>query len=92
MRWDSDNVEAMLALSALDHSQQWAAYWKLQCAAYGPNIRAREVTSRRSGCEQTVTRWPRYAGIGQIPSKQSQFGDLICRVGVIDRGFKKPEF
>ena len=30
MRWDSDNVEAMLALAALDHSQQWAAYWKLQ--------------------------------------------------------------
>lgn len=33
MRWDSDNVEAMLALAALDHSQQWAAYWKLQRAA-----------------------------------------------------------
>lgn len=33
MRWDSDNVEAMLALAALDHSQQWVAYWKLQRAA-----------------------------------------------------------
>ena len=33
MRWDSDNVEAMLALAALDHSQQWAAYWALQRAA-----------------------------------------------------------
>lgn len=33
MRWDSDNVEAMLALTALDHSQQWTAYWKLQRAA-----------------------------------------------------------
>ena len=33
MRWDSDNVEAMLALSALDHSRQWTAYWKLQRAA-----------------------------------------------------------
>ena len=33
MRWDSDNVEAMLALSALDHSRQWTAYWKLQHAA-----------------------------------------------------------
>jgi len=33
MRWDSDNVESMLALSALDHSQQWTAYWKLQRAA-----------------------------------------------------------
>ena len=33
MRWDSDNVESMLALSALDHSRQWTAYWKLQRAA-----------------------------------------------------------
>jgi len=33
MRWDSDNVEAMLALTALDHSQQWAAYWALERAA-----------------------------------------------------------
>ena len=33
MRWDSDNVEAMLALAALDHSLQWADYWKLQRAA-----------------------------------------------------------
>lgn len=33
MRWDGDNVEAMLALSALDHSSLWAAYWKLQRAA-----------------------------------------------------------
>ena len=33
MRWDSDNVEAMLALAALDHSQQWAAYWAFQRAA-----------------------------------------------------------
>ena len=33
MRWDNDNVESMLALSAIDHSQQWAAYWKLQRAA-----------------------------------------------------------
>lgn len=33
MRWDSDNVESMLALSALDHSRQWTAYWKLQRSA-----------------------------------------------------------
>lgn len=33
MHWDSDNVESMLALSALDHSRQWTAYWKLQRAA-----------------------------------------------------------
>lgn len=33
MRWDSDNVEAMLALAALDHSQQWAPYWALERAA-----------------------------------------------------------
>lgn len=33
MRWDSDNVESMLALSAIDHSQQWTAYWNLQRAA-----------------------------------------------------------
>ena len=33
MRWDSDNVESMLTLSALDHSRQWTAYWKLQRAA-----------------------------------------------------------
>lgn len=33
MRWDSDNVEAMLALASLDHSQQWASYWALQRAA-----------------------------------------------------------
>ena len=33
MRWDKDNVESMLALSAIAHSQQWAAYWKLQRAA-----------------------------------------------------------
>lgn len=33
MRWDSDNVEAMMALSALDHSRQWSAYWKIQRAA-----------------------------------------------------------
>ena len=33
MRWDADNVEAMMVLSALDHSQQWKAYWKLQRAA-----------------------------------------------------------
>jgi hypothetical protein len=33
MRWDSDSIESMLALAALDHSQQWTAYWKLQRAA-----------------------------------------------------------
>ncbi len=33
MRWDADNVEAMMVLAALDHSQQWKAYWKLQRAA-----------------------------------------------------------
>ena len=33
MRWDADNVESMMALAALDHSQQWTAYWKLQRAA-----------------------------------------------------------
>ncbi|MFP4106633.1 MAG: hypothetical protein ACLFVU_11160 [Phycisphaerae bacterium] len=33
MRWDADNAESMMALSALDHSQQSAAYWKLQRAA-----------------------------------------------------------
>ena len=33
MRWDGDNVESMLALAALDHSRQWAAYWTLQRAA-----------------------------------------------------------
>jgi hypothetical protein len=33
MRWDSDNVEAMMALGALDHSQQWQTYWNLQRAA-----------------------------------------------------------
>jgi hypothetical protein len=33
MRWDADNVEAMLSLAALDHSRQWAAYWALQRAA-----------------------------------------------------------
>lgn len=33
MRWDSDNAASMLALAALDHRQQWAAYWRLQRAA-----------------------------------------------------------
>ena len=33
MRWDADNVESMMVLAALDHSQQWKAYWKLQRAA-----------------------------------------------------------
>ena len=33
MRWDADNVESMMVLAALDHSQQWNAYWKLQRAA-----------------------------------------------------------
>lgn len=33
MRWDADNAESVMALSALDHSRQWAAYWKLQRAA-----------------------------------------------------------
>jgi len=33
MRWDADNVEAMLALSALDHSRLWTNYWELQRAA-----------------------------------------------------------
>jgi len=33
MRWDADNAESMMVLAALDHSQQWKAYWKLQRAA-----------------------------------------------------------
>ena len=33
MRWDADNVESMMVLAALDHSQQWKAYWNLQRAA-----------------------------------------------------------
>jgi hypothetical protein len=33
MRWDPDNAEAMLALSALDHSRLWGDYWRLQRAA-----------------------------------------------------------
>jgi hypothetical protein len=27
MRWDTDNVEALMALEALDQSGQWKAYW-----------------------------------------------------------------
>lgn len=30
MRWDADNVEAMMALAAIDHSQQWQIYWQHQ--------------------------------------------------------------
>ena len=33
MRWDAANAESMMVLAALDHSQQWNAYWKLQRAA-----------------------------------------------------------
>lgn len=33
MRWDADNVESMMVLAALDHSQQWKTYWDLQRAA-----------------------------------------------------------
>ncbi|MCP4305063.1 MAG: hypothetical protein GY788_09355 [bacterium] len=33
MRWDAPNAESMMALAALDHSQLWATYWKLQRAA-----------------------------------------------------------
>lgn len=33
MRWDADNADAMLALAALDHSNLWKPYWKLQRAA-----------------------------------------------------------
>ena len=33
MRWDADNAASMMVLSALDHSQQWNDYWKLQRAA-----------------------------------------------------------
>ncbi len=33
MRWDADNAGSMMALTALDHSQLWDAYWKLQRAA-----------------------------------------------------------
>ena len=33
MRWDCDNVQSMLALAALDHSNLWNAYWKYQRAA-----------------------------------------------------------
>ena len=33
MRWDADNAEAMLALAALEHSNLWTDYWKLQRAA-----------------------------------------------------------
>lgn len=33
MRWDADNAEAMLALAALDQSQLWTDYWKLQRTA-----------------------------------------------------------
>jgi len=33
MRWDADNAEAMLALSALEHSSLWSTYWILQRAA-----------------------------------------------------------
>ena len=29
MRWDRENVQAMLALAALDHSNLWNAYWQL---------------------------------------------------------------
>lgn len=33
MRWDNDNADAMLALSALDHSNLWNTYWTHQRAA-----------------------------------------------------------
>lgn len=33
MRWDRENVQAMLALAALDHSNLWNAYWQLQKVA-----------------------------------------------------------
>jgi hypothetical protein len=29
MRWDADNAEALMALEALDQSDEWAAYWSL---------------------------------------------------------------
>lgn len=28
MRWDRDNAESMMALAAIHHSGQWAAYWR----------------------------------------------------------------
>jgi hypothetical protein len=28
MRWDGDNAEAVMALEALDQSEEWQAYWK----------------------------------------------------------------
>ena len=33
MRWDLDHAEAMMALTALDHSRQWQTYWNQQRAA-----------------------------------------------------------
>ena len=33
MRWDTDNAEAMMALTALDNCRLWNDYWKLQRAA-----------------------------------------------------------
>jgi hypothetical protein len=33
MRWEAGNVESMMVLATLDHSQQWASYWNLQRAA-----------------------------------------------------------
>ena len=33
MRWDQPNAEALMALSALEHSHQWKSYWDRQLAA-----------------------------------------------------------
>ncbi|MFP4140275.1 MAG: hypothetical protein ACLFVY_06885 [Phycisphaerae bacterium] len=33
MRWDTDNADAMMALTALDNCRLWNDYWKLQRAA-----------------------------------------------------------
>ena len=33
MRWDGDNVGAMMALAAIDHSRQWQIYWQCQRVA-----------------------------------------------------------
>ena len=33
MRWDQDNAEAVMALTAVYHSRQWQAYWRTERAA-----------------------------------------------------------
>jgi hypothetical protein len=58
MRWDADNAEAVMALEAMEQSNQWPQYWKLAMLHNNSTLPGKIATPpSRTSDVYTSVRW-----------------------------------